>query len=146
MATVSFNPDTIEREWFLVDLTDESVGRIASRVAAVLRGKHKPTFTPHADCGDFVVAVNASALKFTGNKLRDKNYYRHTGYMGGIKSITAGELMEKDPAEIFRLAVKRMLPKGPLGRKMFKKLKVYAGPDHTHQAQQPKRLDGLVKS
>lgn len=145
MSTVSFNPDTIQREWFLVDLQGQSLGRVASRVAAILRGKHKPTFTPHADCGDFVVAVNAGDVRLTGNKLADKRYHWHTGYMGGIKSVTAGELMAKDPTEVFRLAVKRMLPKGTLGRHQFKKLKVYAGADHPHEAQQPTRLDNLVK-
>ncbi len=146
MSTQSFNSDSIEREWLLVDLQGEALGRIASRVASILRGKHKPTFTPHADCGDFVVAINAGSVKITGNKLAQKVYWRHTGYMGGIKSTSAASLMEKDPAEVFRRAVKRMLPKGPLGRQMYKKLKVYGGADHPHEAQQPKRVDNLVKN
>lgn len=146
MSTQSFNSDSIEREWLLVDLDGEALGRIAARVAGILRGKHKPTFTPHADCGDFVVAVNAGGVRLTGNKLGQKVYFRHTGYMGGIKSTSAADLMQSDPSEVFRRAVKRMLPKGPLGRQMFRKLKVYGGTDHPHEAQQPKRVDNLVKN
>lgn len=141
MATVSFRPDTIERDWILVDLEGKTLGRAAARIAAILRGKHKPTFTPHADCGDFVVIVNAKKIRLTGNKLAAKKYYRHSGYLGGIKEITAGDLLAKRPDRLVEMAIKGMLPRGPLGRKMFKKLHVYAGPDHPHQAQQPKILD-----
>jgi large subunit ribosomal protein L13 len=141
MATVSFNQNTIEREWLLVDLEGETLGRVASRVAAVLRGKHKPTFTPNADCGDFVVVVNADKVKLTGNKMQDKIYYSHSGYLGGLKEMRAEEMLAKHPERLIEKAVKGMLPRGPLGRRQFKKLFVYTGADHPHQAQQPKTLD-----
>lgn len=141
MTTVSFKPDTIERQWHLVDFEGLTLGRAASRIATVLRGKHRPTYTPNADCGDFVVVINAEKLKLTGNKLEGKIYYRHTGYLGGLKSLTAGELLEKNPARVVELAVQRMMPSGPLGRRMMKKLKVYAGTDHPHEAQNPTALD-----
>lgn len=141
MKTVSFNPATVQREWHLVDFEGKTLGRVASRIALILRGKHKPTYTPHADCGDFVVIVNADKVHLTGNKLRDKLYYRHSGYLGGIKSLTAGEMVDKNPARVIELAIKGMLPRGPLGRQMLKKLKVYAGPDHPHAAQQPKHIE-----
>jgi len=141
MTTVSFRSDTIERQWHLVDFEGLILGRAASRIASVLRGKHRPTYTPNADCGDFVVVINAEKLKLTGNKLEGKIYYRHSGYLGGLKSLTAGELLEKNPARIIELAVQRMMPSGPLGRRMMKKLKVYAGADHPHEAQNPTPLD-----
>jgi large subunit ribosomal protein L13 len=141
MTTVSFRSDTIERQWHLVDFEGLILGRAASRIASVLRGKHRPTYTPNADCGDFVVVINAEKLKLTGNKLEGKIYYRHSGYLGGLKSLTAGELLEKNPARVIELAVQRMMPSGPLGRRMIKKLKVYAGTDHPHEAQNPTPLD-----
>lgn len=137
MKTVSFNPQTIEREWHLVDLDGLTLGRAASRIALILRGKHKPTYTPHADCGDFVVVVNADKLVLTGTKPLKKVYHRHTGFMGGLKSIVAQDLLAKDSAQVVQLAIKGMLPKGPLGRAMAKKLKVYPGAEHPHAAQQP---------
>ncbi|MDP6945150.1 MAG: 50S ribosomal protein L13 [Myxococcota bacterium] len=141
MSTVSYRPDTIEREWIVVDLDGLVLGRAAARIAAILRGKHKPTYTPNADCGDYVVVINAEKIKLTANKLADKVYHWHTGYLGGIRSITAGELLEKDPTALIDKAVKGMLPRGPLGRGMFKKFKAYAGPEHPHTAQSPKTLD-----
>ena len=140
MSTVSFREETIEREWFVVDLEGQTLGRAASRIAAVLRGKHKPTFTPNADCGDFVIVTNAAKIVMTG-KLQKKVYNWHTGYLGGIRSITAAELLEKEPTALITKAVKGMLPSGPLGRAMFKKLKAYAGSEHPHAAQAPKPLD-----
>jgi large subunit ribosomal protein L13 len=141
MATVSFNQNTIEREWLVVDLEGATLGRAASRVAAVLRGKHKPTFTPNADCGDFVVVINAEKVNLTGKKMQDKIYYSHSGYLGGLKEMRAEEMLEKHPERLIEKAVKGMLPRGPLGRRQFKKLFVYTGADHPHQAQQPKTLD-----
>lgn len=141
MKTESFNPDTIERQWHLVDLDGQTLGRAAARIAQVLRGKHRPTYTPHADCGDFVVVVNSDRVVLTGNKLTQKTYYRHTGYMGGLKEITAQKLLAKDSRLMIEKAVKGMLPRGPLGRQMFRKLKVYAGGDHPHAAQAPQPLD-----
>ncbi|MBR59487.1 MAG: 50S ribosomal protein L13 [Myxococcales bacterium] len=141
MKTLSISTEQAERNWVIVDASDIAVGRLATRVAAILRGKNKPTYTPHADTGDFVVIVNAANVALTGKKWADKVYYHHTGYMGGIKSITAEKLHEKDPTAIVTKAVKGMLPRGPLGRKMFLKLKVYAGSDHPHAAQKPSELD-----
>lgn len=141
MTTVSFTPDTIDRAWHLVDLQGQTLGRAAARIAGVLRGKHRPTFTPHADCGDFVVVVNADQLVLTGNKLQGKMYRRHTGFLGGLKEMSAAKALAKDSTKVVELAVKGMLPKGPLGRRQLKKLKVYAGPDHPHTAQQPQALD-----
>ena len=141
MATVSFNQNTIEREWLLVDLEGATLGRAASRVAAVLRGKHKPTFTPNADCGDFVVVINADKVKLSGKKMQDKIYYSHSGYLGGLKEMRAEEMLEKHPERLIEKAVKGMLPRGPLGRQQFKKLYVYTGAEHPHAAQQPKTLD-----
>jgi len=129
------------REWYVVDLDGKTLGRAASAIAVVLRGKHKPQFTPHVDAGDFVIAVNADKVKLTGKKLTEKRYYRHSGYPGGIRSLTAGQLMARKPGEVLRLAVKGMLPKNTLGRKLLKKLKIYASPEHPHQAQQPKPLE-----
>jgi large subunit ribosomal protein L13 len=141
MQTKSFNSDNVEREWHIVDLDGQVVGRIASRIAQVLRGKHKPTYTPHGDAGDFVVVINAEKIRFTGNKWADKTYYRHSGYFGGLKSITAGDLLKRDPSAIIFKAVKGMLPRGPLGRRMLKKFKVYTGSEHPHAAQNPQVLD-----
>ena len=141
MQTKSFNAENTDRSWYVVDIDGAVLGRVASRIAMVLRGKHKPTYTTNGDTGDFVVVVNAAKVRLTGNKLADKTYYRHSGYLGGLKSIKAGDLMEKDPEALITKAVWGMLPKGPLGRKMFKKLKVYAGSDHPHGAQNPQPLD-----
>ena len=136
MATFSAKKKEIERTWFLVDAEDKVLGRLASKIAAVLRGKHKPVYTPHVDTGDFVVVVNADKIHLTGTKLDNKMYYRHSGYPGGIKVTTAGELLEKKPEAIIQHAVKGMLPKNKLGRQQLKKLKVYAGTDHPHRAVQ----------
>lgn len=139
--TTSTKAEDVERAWHVVDARDKVVGRLASRVAAVLRGKHKPTFTPHVDTGDFVIVVNAEHARFTGRKETDKEYLRYTGYPGGERVETPAEVREKKPEYMIRHAVKGMLPKGPLGRQMLKKLKVYAGPEHPHEAQQPTPLD-----
>ena len=136
MKTYNAKEQDITKKWYLVDARDKIVGRMATQIAMRLRGKHKPIFTPHADTGDFVVVVNAEKVAFTGKKWDRKIYYRHTGYMGGLKEITAGKLLEKNPEEILRLAVKRMLPKNSLGRRQLKKLKIYAGANHPHEAQQ----------
>jgi large subunit ribosomal protein L13 len=139
--TYMAKPEEVERKWYLVDASGKRLGRLASQVAAILRGKHKPIFTPHLDVGDFVVVINASKVVLTGKKLDKKVYYRHSGYPGGLKEIPYRILLEKNPVKAFELAVKRMLPKNSLGRKMFKKLKVYAGPEHPHQAQKPEPLE-----
>ncbi|MDQ7801608.1 MAG: 50S ribosomal protein L13 [Armatimonadota bacterium] len=141
MKTYQQKPSEVQREWFLVDARGKILGRLASRIAAILRGKHKPTFTPHVDGGDFVVVVNAEKVRLTGRKREEKVYYWHSGYPGGIKSATAGQMLERKPEWVLQKAVQRMLPKNPLGRRMLKKLKVYRGPDHPHAAQQPKPLD-----
>ncbi len=137
MKTYVAKPGEFEQKWHLIDARGQVLGRLASEVARILRGKDKPIFTPHVDTGDYVVIVNAANVRLTGNKLHDKTYYHHTGYPGGIKSITAAELMEKNPEELINSAVKGMLPKNKLGNKLLKKLKIYAGPEHGHQAQQP---------
>lgn len=129
-----------EKSWFLVDVENKVLGRAATEVARILRGKHKPIYAPSVDAGDFVIIVNADKIRLTGNKLSDKMYHRHTGYPGGLKSISADKLLASKPEELIRKAVKGMLPKNKLGRQMYKKLKVYAGADHPHQAQQPKEL------
>lgn len=134
-------PDQIDRKWYIVDAKGKTLGRLASEVAKILRGKHKPQYTPHIDTGDFVIVINAAQVELTGKKLTDKVYYRHSGYPGGLKQVTAGELREKRPERLIEFAVKGMLPKGSLGRKQFKKLKVYAGSKHPHEAQQPTALD-----
>ena len=141
MKTYVAKPQTVTREWCLVDATDKTLGRLASEVASRLRGKHKPEYTPHVDTGDHIVVVNAEKIRVTGNKLKDKIYYRHTGYIGNLKSISLEKQLEKRPERVIQAAVKGMLPKNPLGRAMFKKLHVYAGPDHPHAAQQPTELD-----
>jgi len=141
MSTFIAKKDEIERNWVLVDTKDKVLGRLAADVASILRGKTKPTYTPHTDVGDFVVIINAEKVILTGRKMEQKTYYRHSGYMGGLKSRTARQLMEKNPEEIIRHAVKGMLPKNSLGRSMFKKLKVYAGETHPHEAQKPKEIN-----
>jgi large subunit ribosomal protein L13 len=141
MKTRTVKPDEIEQKWYLIDAADKTLGRLATRVAGLLRGKHKPEYTPNMDLGDYVIIVNAAKIHVTGNKVEDKMYYHHSGYPGGIKSINFEKLLAKKPEFIIEKAVKGMLPKGPLGRKMFKKLKVYAGAEHQHSAQQPELLD-----
>ncbi len=140
MSTLVAKEQDVVRDWYVVDLEDVVLGRAATEIARVLRGKHKPIYTPSVDTGDFVVVLNADKIKLTGNKLSDKKYYHHTGWQGGIKEITAEKLLEKKPEMLVEAAVKGMLPKNKLGRKMFRKLKVYAGGDHPHAAQQPKEL------
>jgi large subunit ribosomal protein L13 len=140
MSTLVAKEQDIERSWFIIDLEDVVLGRAATEIARILRGKHKPIFTPSVDTGDFVVVLNAEKVKMTGNKLADKKYYHHTGYPGGIREITAEKLLAKKPEMVIQAAVKGMLPKNKLGSKMFKKLKVYAGGEHPHAAQQPKEL------
>jgi len=130
-----------ERDWYVVDAEAKTLGRLATQIAAVLRGKHKPTYTPHVDVGDFVVVVNAEKVAVTGNKREDKLYWRHSGYIGSIRSQSLGDLLERRPEEVIRRAVKGMLPRNPLGRQQLRKLKVYAGPDHPHQAQKPEQLE-----
>ena len=138
--TISAKRSDNPEKWWVVDAEDKVLGRLASTVAAHLRGKHNPSFTPHVDMGDWVVVINADKIKLTGKKLSQKTYYRHSGYIGGLKSITADKLLEKNPEELIRHAVKGMLPKNKLGRRMFRKLKVYAGGEHPHQAQNPEPL------
>ena len=140
MKTFMASPSTIERKWYVVDASAYTLGRLASEVASVLRGKNKPTFTPHIDTGDYVIVVNAEKVQITGKKLDQKIYYSHSEYVGGMKEATLKEMMAKKPEKVIELAVKGMLPKGPLGRAMFDKLHVYAGPDHKHQAQKPEAL------
>jgi large subunit ribosomal protein L13 len=136
-TTYMAKPHEVERKWYVVDAKGKTLGRLASEVATILRGKHKPTYTPHVDTGDFVIVINASQVELTGKKLQKKIYYRHSGYPGGLKAISAGDLRATKPERMIELAVKGMLPKTKLGRAQFKKLKVYAGPEHPHQAQQP---------
>jgi large subunit ribosomal protein L13 len=140
-TTVSAREQDIQRDWYVVDAQGQTLGRLATRVASVLRGKHKPIYTPHVDCGDYVVIVNAEKIHTTGQRLTQKKYYRHSGYPGGLKEVTLRDQLQKFPNRVLEQAVRGMLPKNRLGRQMFKKLKVYAGPDHPHQAQQPKVLD-----
>ena len=138
--TFMANPDKVERKWYVVDATDMTLGRLASEVAKVLRGKNKAIFTPHIDTGDYVIVINAEKVKVTGKKLDQKVYYHHSDYVGGMKETTLREMMAKKPEQVIELAVKGMLPKGPLGRTMIKKLHVYAGAEHAHQAQKPEVL------
>lgn len=138
--TFMANPDKIERKWYVVDAADQTLGRLSSEVAKILRGKNKPEFTPHVDTGDYVIVVNAEKIKVTGKKLDQKIYYHHSDYVGGMKETTLKELLAKYPERVITFAVKGMLPKGPLGRAMSKKLYVYAGPDHKHAAQKPETL------
>ena len=141
MKTFTATPATIKREWCVVDATDKTLGRLATELAHRLRGKHKPEFTPNMDTGDHMVVVNAEKIKVTGKKLEDKMYYRHTGYIGNLKSINLGKLLDTHPERAIQNAVKGMLPKNPLGRAMYRKLHVYAGPEHPHTAQQPTQLE-----
>ncbi len=138
--TFMANPDKIERKWYVVDAEGQTLGRISSEIAKILRGKNKPEFTPHIDTGDYVIVVNAEKVKVTGKKLDQKIYYHHSDYVGGMKETTLKELLAKHPERVISYAVKGMLPKGPLGRQMGKKLFVYAGPDHKHQAQKPEAI------
>ncbi|MCQ2524738.1 MAG: 50S ribosomal protein L13 [Lachnospiraceae bacterium] len=140
MKTFMASPATIERKWYVVDATDKTLGRLASEVAKVLRGKNKPIFTPHIDTGDYVIVINAEKIAVTGNKMNDKMYFRHSDYIGGVTEMPLKEKLATKPEEVIEIAVKGMLPKGPLGRAMGKKLYVYAGPEHDHAAQKPEEL------
>ena len=140
MKTYMANPDKIERKWYVVDADGQTLGRLASEVAKVLRGKNKPVYTPHIDTGDYVIIINAEKVAVTGKKLDQKVYYHHSDYVGGMKETTLKEMLNKKPEQVIELAVKGMLPKGPLGREMYKKLFVYAGPEHKHAAQKPEVL------
>ena len=139
--TYTPRPSDIERVWWTVDATDLPLGRLSSEIARILRGKHKPVFTPHVDTGDNIIVINAEKIRVTGNKLKDKIYYHHTGYIGNLKSINLEKQLDQHPERVIQSAVKGMLPKNPLGRAMFRKLKVYAGPEHQHAAQQPRTLE-----
>jgi len=141
MKTYNATAETAQHHWYIVDAADKTLGRISTVIATYLRGKHKPEFTPNVDTGDYIVVINAEKVQVTGNKTKDKIYHSHTGYPGGLKSISFEKLIEKAPERTIQNAVKGMLPKGPLGRAMFKKLKVYAGQDHPHSAQTPQTLD-----
>ncbi|MFL5892193.1 MAG: 50S ribosomal protein L13 [Solirubrobacterales bacterium] len=141
MKTYVATPIDRERNWLVVDAEGQTLGRLATQIADALRGKRKPAYTPHVDTGDFVVVVNAEKVRVTGNKLADKTYYRHSGYPGGLRSRTLGEMLERQPEEVIRKAVKGMLPRNRLGRQQLLKLKIYAGPEHPHEAQQPKPME-----
>jgi len=141
MRTISAKPETVKRDWFIVDADGKTLGRLATEIARRLRGKHKPEYTPHVDTGDYIIVVNAEKVRVTGNKAKDKMYYNHSGFIGGMKSISFEKLIQKKPEQVIERAVKGMLPKNPLGRAMFRKLKVYAGTEHKHTAQQPQTLD-----
>lgn len=140
MKTFSAKAETVQRAWYVIDAKGKTLGRLSAKIATLLRGKHKPEFTPHVDTGDYIVVVNAEQVIVTGRKTNDKIYYRHSGYPGGLKQNTFAELIKKTPIKVIELAVKGMLPKNPLGRAMFRKLNVYAGPEHPHSAQQPQLL------
>jgi large subunit ribosomal protein L13 len=141
MKTFSAKPEQVRRDWYVVDAAGKTLGRLSTEIASRLRGKHKAEFTPHVDTGDYIVVVNAEKIRVTGNKLKGKLYHHHTGYIGNLKTTSLEKLLEESPERVLQFAVKGMLPKNPLGRKMFSKLHVFAGPEHTHQAQQPKPLD-----
>ena len=141
MKTFSAKPAEVRRDWYVVDATGKTLGRLSTEIAHRLRGKHKPVYTPHVDTGDYIVVVNAEKVRVTGNKLKDKIYHRHTGYIGNLKSVPLDKLLEKAPERAIEYAVKGMLPRGPLGRKMLSKLRVFAGPEHSHAAQQPIPLE-----
>jgi large subunit ribosomal protein L13 len=141
MKTFSAKPAEVKRDWYVIDAAGKTLGRLATEVARRLRGKHKPEYTPHVDTGDYIVIVNAEKVHVTGNKAKDKMYYHHSGFPGGIKSASFEKLIEKKPERVIEIAVKGMLPKNPLGRAMYRKLKVYAGPEHAHAAQQPQPLE-----
>jgi large subunit ribosomal protein L13 len=140
LKTFQANPDNVERKWYLVDAEGKTLGRLASQVASIVRGKTKPTYTPHADTGDFVIIINADKINVTGDKLNKKMYYRHSGYPGGLKTRTLKQMLDKKPEEVLRLAIAGMLPRNALGRKLIKKVKIYAGPEHPHTAQSPELL------
>jgi len=141
MKTFSAKPAEVRRDWYVVDATGKTLGRLATEIARRLRGKHKPEYTPHVDTGDYIVVVNAEKVRVTGNKLKDKMYHHHTGYIGNLKSISLEKLLDEAPERAVQFAVKGMLPRGPLGRQMLGKLRVFAGPDHSHAAQQPIPLE-----
>jgi large subunit ribosomal protein L13 len=141
VKTISAREQDIQRDWYVIDAQGLTLGRLASRAAVILRGKHKPSFTPHVDCGDYVIVVNAEKIHVTGQKMTQKNYYRHSGYLGGLKQVTLRDQLQTYPNRVLEAAVRGMLPKNRLGRRMFKKLKVYAGPSHPHKAQQPKPME-----
>ena len=141
MKTFTAKPSDVNHDWYVVDATGKTLGRMATEIARRLRGKHKPIYTPHVDTGDYIVVVNADKVEVTGNKAQDKMYHHHTGYVGHLKTRNFEQMQEKKPGRVIELAVKGMLPKNPLGRAMFRKLKVYAGPEHKHAAQQPKPLE-----
>ena len=141
MKTISAREEDIQRDWYIVDAQGQTLGRLATRTAAILRGKHKPIYTPHVDCGDYVIIVNAEKVHVTGQKMRQKKYYRHSGYPGGLTEISLRDQLQKFPNRVLEAAVRGMLPKNRLGRRLFKKLKVYPGPNHPHQAQQPKPME-----
>ncbi|MGO1542458.1 MAG: 50S ribosomal protein L13 [Luteimonas sp.] len=141
MKTFSAKAETVQRDWYVVDAAGKTLGRLSSEIARRLRGKHKPVYTPHVDTGDYIVVVNAGKVAVTGNKLADKKYFRFTGYIGNLKTESLGQALERHPERVIEHAVKGMLPKNPLGRAMYRKLKVYAGPEHPHAAQQPQVLD-----
>lgn len=140
-TTVSAKPHEVKRQWFVIDADGKTLGHVATEAAKRLRGKHKPIYTPHVDTGDYIVVINAAKVRVTGNKAKDKMYYRHTGYIGNLKSISFEKLLEKTPERVIEIAVKGMLPKNPLGREMYRKLRVFAGDKHTHNAQQPQLLE-----
>ncbi len=141
MKTFSAKPAEVKRQWYVVDAEGKNLGRLASEVASRLRGKHKPIYTPHVDTGDYIIVINAEKINVTGNKAKDKMYYRHTGYIGNLKSANFETMMKKSPQRVIELAVKGMLPKNPLGRAMREKLKIFSGSTHTHEAQQPQALE-----
>ena len=141
MSTFSAKPETVKRDWYVVDAAGKTLGRLATEIASRLRGKHKAEYTTHVDTGDYIIVINAEKVAVTGKKRTDKIYYRHTGYIGGLKEATFKEMIERHPEQVIEIAVKGMLPKGPLGRAMYRKLKVYAGSEHNHAAQQPQVLD-----
>lgn len=141
MKTFSAKPAEVRRDWYVIDAEGKALGRLSTEIARRLRGKHKPEYTPHVDTGDYIIVINAEKVRVTGNKEQDKVYYKHTGYVGNMKSVTLGKLRQTHPERIIQTAVQGMLPKNPLGRAMYRKLKIYAGATHNHQAQQPKPLD-----
>ena len=141
MKTFSAKPAEVRRDWYVVDATGKTLGRLSTEIAHRLRGKHKPEYTPHIDTGDYIVVVNAEKVRVTGNKLKDKMYHHHTGFIGNLKSVSLGKLLDEHPERVIEKAVKGMLPRGPLGRQMYSKLRVFAGPEHTHAAQQPIPLE-----
>ena len=141
MKTISAREEDVQRDWYVVDAQGQTLGRLATRTASILRGKHKPIYTPHVDCGDYVIIVNAEKVHVTGQKMRQKKYYRHSGYPGGLTEISLRDQLQKFPNRVLEAAVRGMLPKNRLGRRLFKKLKVYPGPNHPHQAQQPKPME-----